>query len=98
LTNLLQNEMMMLDKLTSWQPTGTKGSVHTTAYTTVYTITSCPPIDQACQTGVVTTQTIQATAAGTGSGGDSDNAGAHNHAMSALLVVFGALAMSYNVL
>lgn len=83
--------------LTIPQPTRTKGSVATKAYTTVYTITSCPRIDLTCATGVVTTQTIQAAATGIGGGGD-DSAAVRTTAISSLLVVLGALGMAYNIL
>ncbi|KND92583.1 putative 4-coumarate--CoA ligase 1 [Tolypocladium ophioglossoides CBS 100239] len=89
------------------QPTRTRqASYPTRAYTTVYTITSCPSFDSACQTGVVTTQTVQpapsttsaaapAPAASTGKGKDS--AGVRPAALTGALVVFGALAALRNV-
>jgi len=41
-------------------PTETKsGSFPTSEYTTTYTIRSCPSFDNACKTGVVTTQTFE---------------------------------------
>lgn len=80
------------------QATRTKGSAPTKAYTTVYTITSCPAIDPSCQTGVVTTRTIQAAATGGGSGGDGDSAGVRANSVSGVLAVLGALVTVYNVL
>ncbi|KAG8415380.1 hypothetical protein J3458_009231 [Metarhizium acridum] len=78
----------------STQPTSTKGSVSTKTYTTAYTITSCPPIDPSCVTGVVTTQTVRAVS--TGGGGD-DNAGVRVTAISSLLIILGVAAMACNV-
>jgi len=85
------------------QPTRTRsGSLPTSAYTTVYTITSCPGFDRSCSTGAVTTQTVEAaptaTGDGSGSGGNGDSAGVRTEALSGVLVVFGALAMFCNVL
>ncbi|OAQ86362.1 candidapepsin-4 precursor [Purpureocillium lilacinum] len=84
-------------------PTRTRsGSLPTSAYTTVYTITSCPGFDRSCSTGAVTTQTVEAaptaTGDGSGSGGNGDSAGVRTEALSGVLVVFGALAMFCNVL
>lgn len=47
-------------------------------YTTTYTITSCPPFDRACSTGLVTTQTMSGSAVTTqtsSSGDGNDNEG-----------------------
>ncbi|TWU74612.1 hypothetical protein ED733_001462 [Metarhizium rileyi] len=77
------------------QPTGNKHSRPTKAYTTVYTITSCPTIDPTCVTGVVTTQTIGAAATG---GHGEDGAGMQVKAMGPLLIGLGIMAMAHNVL
>ncbi|OAQ94321.1 candidapepsin-4 precursor [Purpureocillium lilacinum] len=53
-------------------PTRTRsGSLPTSAYTTVYTITSCPGFDRSCSTGAVTTQTVEAAPTATGDGSGS---------------------------
>ncbi|KAG5982615.1 hypothetical protein E4U43_006415 [Claviceps pusilla] len=69
-------------------------SLPTKAYTTVHTITSCPPFDPSCRLGAVTTQVIPAA---TGSG-DSDSAGVRVSWLSGLLMMVGALTTVYNVL
>ncbi|POR39692.1 Putative 4-coumarate--CoA ligase 1 [Tolypocladium paradoxum] len=90
------------------QPTRTRtGSFPTQAYTTVYTITACPGFDSSCQTGVVTTQTVQpgpsatsasASAGSTGGGKSGSSAGVRPAALTGALVVAGALTVLYNVL
>lgn len=86
----------------------------TEAYTTTYTITSCPSFERGCETGVVTTQTIEAVTTeptaeptetssggddGVGDeGGDGDSAGAHMEVGRLLAAGFGGLAAIYNVL
>ncbi|EFZ01182.1 Peptidase aspartic, active site protein [Metarhizium robertsii ARSEF 23] len=79
----------------SAQPTSTTGSVSTKTYTTAYTITSCPSIDPACVTGVVTTQTVQAVSTG---GGGNKNAGVRVTAISSLQVIIGVAGMACNIL
>lgn len=76
----------------------------TKAYTTTYTITTCPLFDLDCKTGVVTTKTIepaQATVTVTGTaggdgGGDDDSAGIRPSAFTWVLVLFGVLTMVFN--
>lgn len=86
------------------QPTGTNGAaVPTSAYTTVYTITSCPAFDSRCQTGRVTTQTFlpaEATGGSStgGDGDDKDDAAARPAALTLLFVSLGAFAMFFNLL
>ncbi|RFU81125.1 secreted aspartic ase [Trichoderma arundinaceum] len=67
--------------------TGTNNNGPTAAFTTVFTVTSCPPFDVGCRTGVVTTETIQPaeatsepTSTGTagGSGGNGGGSGNGN--------------------
>lgn len=80
-------------------------SLPTTAYTTTYTITSCPVIDQQCRTGVVTTQTLSGSQAqatdddsdGSGNSGDDEDAGGRAEVMSGMVIVFGVLAGAYNI-
>ncbi|KJZ75726.1 hypothetical protein HIM_04883 [Hirsutella minnesotensis 3608] len=77
------------------QATGTEQSTHTTlrssptsAYTTVYTVTSCPSIDPSCRQGAVVTQTFgpSASATGSGGGGQGKNAGMRTETAGWLLV------------
>ncbi|KAJ6444054.1 secreted aspartic proteinase [Purpureocillium lavendulum] len=85
-------------------PTRTgSGNLPTSAYTTVYTVTSCPAFDLSCSTGAVTTKTVEAAATATGGGsggdgGDGDSAGVRPEAMTSILVVLGALTMLCNIL
>ncbi|QUC19836.1 uncharacterized protein UV8b_04077 [Ustilaginoidea virens] len=75
--------------------TPTKGSVATKAYTTVYTITSCPSFDSNCRVGVVTTQSV---AAATVTGKTDDNAGTRATATNCLVAIFGVFAIISNAL
>ncbi|KAH6874872.1 aspartic peptidase domain-containing protein [Thelonectria olida] len=76
------------------------------AYTTTYTITSCPEFEMNCKTGVVTTQTFGARAtvtvtAGSDSsnGDDDDDSGASlARPMSWLFVVIGAFGVGLHLL
>ncbi|KAK0390791.1 hypothetical protein NLU13_0294 [Sarocladium strictum] len=80
----------------------------TQAFTTTYTVTSCPPIDQDCETGVVVTETFNAAGrptvtvtmppGGGDSGSDEDDAGVRPDAMTALLLVAGLVTMGWNML
>jgi len=78
----------------------------TEAFTTTYTVTSCPPIDQDCETGVVVTETINAVRPtvtvtmppGGNSDDDDEDAGVRPDAMTALLVVAGLVTMGWNIL
>ncbi|KAM4064979.1 eukaryotic aspartyl protease [Hirsutella rhossiliensis] len=77
------------------EPTRTRHSNYPTeAYTTVYTVTSCPTIDPSCKTGAVVTQTIKPGPSGIGSGGGDDNAGTRAGAARWLPVVMAALSLT----
>ncbi|KAK2929552.1 Aspartic peptidase A1 family [Fusarium oxysporum f. sp. vasinfectum] len=84
--------------------TGTGGSFPTSAYTTTYTITSCPDFERDCATGVVTTQTFSGrptvtVTAGAGSGGgDDDNAAWQPTPLSWVFAVIGGFALGVNLL
>ena len=96
------------------EPTRTRepGSFPTESYTTVYTITSCPPIDRECRTGLVTTQTVGSLAQptvtdsnsdensnrnGNGTGEDGDSAAvARPQAAGLLLVLMSVFAALFN--
>ncbi|KAK5998859.1 Candidapepsin-1 [Cladobotryum mycophilum] len=81
-------------------------SFPTAAYTTAYTVTSCPSFDLSCQTGLVTTQTVHpaqqtggsgggnggGSGGGSGSGGGNKNAGARPEALGWVFTIFGVLA------
>ncbi|KAL6871336.1 aspartic peptidase domain-containing protein [Trichoderma novae-zelandiae] len=84
----------------------------TSAFTTTFTVTSCPVFDINCRTGVVTTRTIQpaeATAeatstgspsgsgSGDGDGGGDEDAGTRLLPFTWVLVVLGAVAMVVNI-
>lgn len=102
------------DARVSGLPTGTRTNaggidrtaLPTSAYTTTYTITSCPLFDLGCQTGVVTTQTVgpaAATVTVTGSpnsdgDGDDDNAASQSVPMGLMFAVAGAFALGANLL
>lgn len=75
-------------------------SLPTNAYTTVYTITSCPPIAENCKTGVVTTQTVgpaRATVTVTGSADPSDSGAMPKVPVGSILAVIGAFAIGLNL-
>ncbi|KAL7947822.1 aspartic peptidase domain-containing protein [Trichoderma barbatum] len=82
----------------------------TTAYTTTFTVTSCPVFDAGCRTGMITTQTIQPAEAtaepsstgspsgdGNGDGDGDEDAGARPEALTWVFGVLGALAMIVNI-
>lgn len=78
----------------------------TQAFTTTFTVTSCPVIDLECETGVVVTETIAAvrptvtvTSPGGGNSNDGDDdAGVRPDALTSLLVVAGLVTMGWNLL
>lgn len=78
-------------------------SFPTSAYTTTYTITSCPGFDRDCQTGVVTTQTISASEATStsddgGSDDDDEDAAARAPVVGWMIGLFGGGAVMYNMI
>ncbi|CAM1502210.1 Fc.00g041940.m01.CDS01 [Cosmosporella sp. VM-42] len=87
--------------------TNDAATLQTSAYTTTFTVTSCPLFELDCKTGVVTTQTVgpagstvtvTAGASGsTGSSSDDDNAAVQPLALSWVFVVLGAFAVGYNL-
>ncbi|KEY68143.1 hypothetical protein S7711_08332 [Stachybotrys chartarum IBT 7711] len=107
------DESDAFDTTATGEPTVSRTQTFATeAYTTTYTITSCPSFERGCETGLVTTQTIEAvtteptaepteTSSGGGDGdegGDGDSAGAHMEVGRLLAAGFGGLAAIYNVL
>ncbi|KAL2209209.1 acid protease [Sarocladium strictum] len=88
--------------------TGGANALPTEPVTTTYTVTSCPPLEQGCETGVVVTETLNAVrptvTVTSGAGGnaseddDDEDAGVRPDAMTALLVVGGLMAMGWNLL
>jgi hypothetical protein len=86
--------------------TRTGESFPTVAYTTTYTITSCPDFERECVTGVVTTQTfserptvtVTAGAGGDGDGdGDDDNAAWQPTPLGWVFAVVGSFALGLNL-
>lgn len=83
--------------------------IPTSAFTTTFTVTSCPVFDINCRTGVVTTRTVrpaEATAeptstsspsSGDGDGGGDEDAGVRLLPFTWVLVVLGTLAMVVNI-
>ncbi|KAH7305010.1 aspartic peptidase domain-containing protein [Stachybotrys elegans] len=87
------------------EPTRATQTYPTQAYTTTYTVTSCPEFERGCRTGVVTTQTIEAvtsrareTITVTAGGGGGDSAGAHMEVFGGMVAGFGALAAAMNAM
>ncbi|KAF5674956.1 aspartic-type signal peptidase [Fusarium heterosporum] len=86
--------------------TRTSDSFPNSAYTTTYTITSCPDFDRDCATGVVTTQTfsarptvtVTAGAGGDGGDGDDDNAAWQPTPLGWVFAVVGGFAFGLNLL
>lgn len=83
----------------------------TGSFTTTYTVTSCPPLDQGCETGVVVTETVAGRRGGStvtvtseAGGGDDDSddddddAGVRPDALTVLLVVAGMITLGVNLL
>ncbi|KAF4449531.1 hypothetical protein F53441_7190 [Fusarium austroafricanum] len=82
--------------------TGTGGSFPTSAYTTTYTITSCPDFERNCATGVVTTQTFSGrptvTVTAGAKGDDDDNAAWQPMPLGWVFAVVGGFALGLNLL
>jgi hypothetical protein len=85
--------------------TRTGDSFPNSAYTTTYTITSCPDFERDCATGVVTTQTFSArptvtvtAGAGGDDGDDDDNAAWQPTPLSWVFAVVGGFAIGLNML
>lgn len=76
----------------------------TRAYTTTFTITSCPAFEQGCTTGVVTTQTfgparatVTVTAGANSSNSDDDSGAWRTMPTSWIFVVIGAFVLGFNL-
>ncbi|KAH6973730.1 aspartic peptidase domain-containing protein [Ilyonectria sp. MPI-CAGE-AT-0026] len=76
----------------------------TRAYTTTFTITSCPAFEQGCTTGVVTTQTfgparatVTVTAGANSSNSDDDSGAWRTMPTSWIFVVIGAFVVGFNL-
>ncbi|KAH7236227.1 aspartic peptidase domain-containing protein [Fusarium tricinctum] len=85
--------------------TRTGDSFPNSAYTTTYTITSCPDFERDCATGLVTTQTFSArptvtvtAGAGGDDGDDDDNAAWQPTPLSWVFAVMGGFAIGLNML
>ncbi|KAF4460153.1 aspartic-type signal peptidase [Fusarium albosuccineum] len=80
-----------------------KSSLPTEAYTTTYTITSCPEFDRDCRTGVVTTQTVgparpTVTVTAGANADDDDNAAWQSVPLGWVFTLIGAFALGANLL